>query len=101
MYLGGGAPKAEPAAVLGSQIGPTEIHLPPAAGHDFLDCIHSREETSCPPEAAHRSTTVCHLANICVLLGRKVRWDPKHEVFLDDPEANRMIARTMRSPWHL
>ncbi|MFH1923312.1 MAG: Gfo/Idh/MocA family oxidoreductase [Planctomycetota bacterium] len=95
----GAQPTANPASVLGSKIGPNETRLPPARG--FIDCIRSREETSCPPEAAHRSTTVCHLANICMLLGRKVRWDPEKESFLDDPEANRMIARTMRSPWQL
>jgi len=101
IHLGTGSPKAEPASVLGSQLGANETRLPPAAGHGFIDCIRSREQTSCPPETAHRSTTVCHLANICMLLGRKVRWDPEKEVFLDDAEANRMIARTMRSPWHL
>ena len=37
IYMGGGPLKAEPASVLSSQIGPTEMHLPPAAGHDFLD----------------------------------------------------------------
>jgi len=97
----GGSPKAEPASVLGSKIGSNETRLPPAHGHGFIDCIRSREQTSCPAETAHRSTTICHLANICMLLGRKVRWDPRKETFLDDPEANRMIARTMRSPWHL
>ena len=91
--------KAEPASVLGSEIGPNEIHLPRAGS--FEQCIRTREETLCPPEAAHRTTTVCHLANICMLLGRKVRWDPKKELFLDDPEANRLISRAMRSPWRL
>ena len=99
--MGTGSPNAEPASVLGSQIGPGESRLPPASGHGFIDCIRSRQQTSCPPEAAHRSTTVCHLANICMLLGRKVQWDPQKERFINDPEADRMIARTMRSPWHL
>jgi hypothetical protein len=34
-------------------------------------------------------------------LKRKLRWDPVKEIFLDDPEANRMLARPMRSPWKI
>ena len=100
IHMGSGL-KANPASVLGSELGPNEIRLPPTRGRGFIDCIRSREETSCPAEAAHRSTTVCHLANICMLLGRKMHWDPEKESFLDDPEANRMIGRAMRSPWRL
>lgn len=72
-------------------------------GHhrNYLDCVKTRELTLAPPEVAHRSTTTCHLANICLRLGRKIRWDPETEQCLDDPEANRMLSRSMRSPWHL
>ena len=72
-------------------------------GHhrNFLDCVKTRATTIAPPEVAHRSTTVCHTGNICLLLGRKLKWDPKTERFINDPEANRMMARTKRSPWHL
>jgi hypothetical protein len=34
-------------------------------------------------------------------LERKVRWNPQAERFIDDPEADRLLARTYRSPWHL
>jgi len=36
-----------------------------------------------------------------MLTGRKLRWNPDAEQFLDDDEANRMRSRAMRSPWHL
>jgi hypothetical protein len=52
-------------------------------------------------EVAHRSTVVCHLTNICLWLGRKVRWDPQKEQFVNDPEAERFTSRAMRGPWHL
>jgi len=32
-------------------------------------------------------------------LGRKLRWDPAKEAFLDDAEANSMRSRTQRSPY--
>jgi hypothetical protein len=34
-------------------------------------------------------------------LGRKLRWEPKAEQFVDDLEANRMLSRPMRSPYTL
>ncbi len=72
-------------------------------GHhrDFLECVRTRARTIAPPEVAHRSTTTCHITNICLRLGRKLRWDPKAERFIDDPEADRMLARATRSPWRL
>jgi len=72
-------------------------------GHhrNFLECVKTRAQTIAPPEVAHRSTTTCHVANICLRLGRKVRWNPQTERFVNDPEADRMLARTMRGPWHL
>jgi predicted dehydrogenase len=72
-------------------------------GHhrDFLDCVRTRARTIASPEVAHRSTTTCHIANICLRLGRKLRWDPQAERFVNDAEADRMLARAMRSPWRL
>ncbi len=73
------------------------------AGHhrNFLNCIRTRRPPIAPAEIAHRSNTTCHVANICLRLGRKVRWDPATETFPNDPEANRMLARAMRSPWQI
>ena len=68
---------------------------------NFIDCIRSRRETVCSPEKSHRATTVCHVANICLRLGRKVKWNPQRERFVNDTEADRMIARAMRPPWRL
>ena len=32
-------------------------------------------------------------------LGRKLRWDPAKETFLDDTEANAMRSRPQRAPY--
>ncbi|MFH1718092.1 MAG: hypothetical protein ABIF19_12120 [Planctomycetota bacterium] len=46
-------------------------------GHhrNFLDCVKTRAQTIASAEAAHRSTTTCHVANICLRLGRSLNWN--------------------------
>jgi len=94
---------AEPKSILTSKIGPDEIHLYDSNDHkqNFLDCIKSRKDTICTAEIGHRSSSVCHLGNIAMQLGRKLKWDPKTERFINDPAANNMLTRAMRAPWRL
>jgi predicted dehydrogenase len=66
---------------------------------NFLDCIKSRRETNCPIETGHRSTTATLLANIALDVGRPIHWDADQEQVVDDPEANRHLARAYRAPW--
>lgn len=91
--------------ILGSRIGPDEVHLytNPAGEHrDFLDCVRSRKDPYFPVEIGHRVATVCHMGNIAIRLGRKLKWDPAMEVFINDAEANAMRqVRPMRNPWKL
>lgn len=92
-----------PESLLESKIGPEEIHLYKNHDHhqNFLDCVRSRHEPIASVEVGHRSATLCHLGNIAMKLGRKLKWDPETEHFINDPIANSMIARSMRAPWHL
>ena len=94
---------AEPKSLLKEKIGPDEIHLYNSRDHkqNFLDCIKSRKDPIASAEIGHRSSTVCHLGNLAMLLGRKVKWDPKRERFIDDSAADSMIGRSMRAPWKL
>ncbi len=68
---------------------------------NFLDCVRSRDIPAARVEAGHRSATLCHLGNIAMLTGRKLKWDAAKERFIGDGKANRMLSRPMRSPWHL
>ncbi|MHC4643659.1 MAG: Gfo/Idh/MocA family protein [Planctomycetota bacterium] len=94
---------AEPKSLLQEKIGADEIKLYNSRDHkqNFLDCIKSRKDPIASAEIGHRSSTVCHLGNIAMLLGRKVKWDPKKERFINDSAADSMISRSMRSPWKL
>ncbi len=99
-----GAVEASRPEILNSVIGPNEIHLytNPAGEHrDFLDGVKTRKDPYFPVDIGHRVSTVCHLANIAIRLGRKLRWDPDAEQFIGDDEANRMMSHPMRSPWRL
>jgi len=90
--------------ILKSVIGPNEIHLYTnleGEHDDFLKCVKSRKDPYFPVDIGHRVSTVCHLANISIRLGRKLKWDPKAERFEQDAEANQMLSRPMRKPWTL
>jgi predicted dehydrogenase len=68
---------------------------------NWIDCIKSRGRPNADVEIGHRSISVCHLANICRELGRKLHWDPDEEIFPDDAEANSYLDRPKRPPYHL
>ena len=90
--------------ILKSKLGPEEIHLytnPEGEHDDFLKCVKSRKDPYFPVDIGHRVSTVCHLANIAIKLGRKLKWDPKAERFDNDDSANAMLTRPRRAPWKL
>jgi predicted dehydrogenase len=87
--------------IMKSEIGPNDIHLHASPGQhlDWLNSIQTRKPGATTPEIAHRSTSACEIAWITMKLGRKLRWDPAKEVFLDDKEANAMRSRPQRAPY--
>jgi predicted dehydrogenase len=66
---------------------------------NFLDCVKSRREPAAGLEAAHQVATACHLANIALRLGRRLRWDAEREEIVGDAEAARQLVRPYREPW--
>lgn len=66
---------------------------------NFLDCIKSRERPVSDVEDGHRVAVTCHLANISLRTGRKIKWDPVKEEILGDREASAMLERPYRKPW--
>jgi predicted dehydrogenase len=80
----GGQPGAEPMGV--------------HAQH-FIDCVKSRKRPVADVEDGHQVTTACHLANLSMELGRKLRWDAATEEVIGDREANAKLVRPYRKPW--
>jgi hypothetical protein len=94
---------ARPKSLLQTRFGPRDIRLPVSPGHrrNFLDCIRTRTRPVSHLESAVRSDTVCHLDDIAIRLGRPLNWNPEMEQFEDDEQADRMLTRPLRRPWHL
>jgi myo-inositol 2-dehydrogenase / D-chiro-inositol 1-dehydrogenase len=96
--------EASSKALADSKTGPGEVRLytnPEGEHHDFLQCVRSRQDPYFPVDIGHRVSTICHLANIAIKQGRKLKWDPQAEHFVDDAAANAMLSRPMRPPWRL
>jgi predicted dehydrogenase len=79
------------------------IQLPSSNNHydNFFEAVRTRQRTISDAEVAHRTTSVCNIGTIAMVLGRKLRWDPEKEEFVGDDMANRLRQRAMRSPWLL
>lgn len=86
-----------------AEIPPKDNHYEAGNEHlkNWIDCIKSRQSPRSEIEAAHRSTTVCHLGNIARWLGRRLHWDPEREIFPGDHEANALLERRQRAPYCL
>jgi predicted dehydrogenase len=67
---------------------------------DFLEGVRRRRSCIANEVVAHRTMTTNHAINASMLLKRNMRWEPAKERFVNDNEANRMLTRTMRGPWH-
>jgi predicted dehydrogenase len=65
----------------------------------FLDCVRTHSEPISDLETGHRVATACHLANLSLRLGRKIKWDAQTESVVGDPAAEAMLVRPYRSPW--
>jgi hypothetical protein len=80
-----------------------KVKLPESDNHyrNFLDSVKSRQPTITPVETAHHSAIPGHLGLIAMLVGRKIKWDAKKEVIVNDDEATKLLSRSYREPWTL
>ena len=62
----------------------------------FFDCIKNNRKCISDPWTHHRSVSATHLADIAMILDRKVEFDPEKEDFIGDEEASAMLKRAAR-----
>ncbi|MDB5391679.1 MAG: iolG 16 [Planctomycetaceae bacterium] len=86
------------------------LNRPPRAGKldaiinhmgNFHDCLVSRKTPISDVETQHRSVSTCHLGTISMRLGRKLKWNPETELFVNDDEANTWLKREQRKGFEI
>ena len=72
-------------------------------GHmqNFFDCVKTRDEPVSDVPSHVRALTTCHLANICIRLGRELNWDPDAEQITGDAEARGWQSREQRAGYEI
>lgn len=74
----------------------------PGHQQNFVDAVKSRTQPESNLAYARKMTLPMHLGLISYrLLGRKLQWDEKKELFINDNEANSMLSRKPREKWSL
>lgn len=67
---------------------------------DFIASIKQGRRPVCDIENGHRATNLALLGMLSLKLGRSVPWDGEKESVAGDPEANKLLSRVYRAPWH-
>jgi predicted dehydrogenase len=103
IHIHGGKLEASDPALLMTKAETLRVQLGRSPGHyrNFLDAVQTRQLPVAHAEIGHRTATICHLNNLAMKLGRKLKWDPKTEKIIHDAEANNMLSPRMRGPWSL
>ena len=68
---------------------------------DFAESVRTRKRFALNEVNGNRSNLLVHLANVAIRTGRKLRFDPVTQRFIDDEGANRLADQPMRAPWRL
>jgi len=101
IFVDRGKFQADPESLGQEPLSAQALRLYVSSNHlqDWLSCIRSRKLPICDVEIGCRSVTVCHLGNLAYWNHRRLKWDPKTEQFVGDPEANTWLDREKRAPW--
>lgn len=75
---------------------------------NFLECMRTRKAPIASIEEHYHSVVGCHLANVSLLVGRKIFWDHKRvscfkdrEMTQEDTQANTYLTREYRKGYEL
>ena len=83
--------------------GPKKAYKSEGGHHqNFITGVKTRKECICPAETGHRSATPGHIGYVSDKLGRAIKWDPKKEQVIGDPEAEKLLKTVnYRGDWKL
>jgi len=84
----------------GNKRRPVDVPLQPQDTGDhvanFIEAIRNDRKPNADVEIAHHTTSLCHLGNIAIRLGKTLHFDPRQERFIYDREADGLLNRTYR-----
>jgi len=66
---------------------------------DLIDAIERERRPVCDILHGHLATNISLMAVASYKAGRSLQWDGEKEMFVDDPEANKLLYRAYRDPW--
>lgn len=95
--------ETSPAELVRHKFGPNDVQVYESKDHreNFVESIVSRKPTICPATVGHRTGTICQLAAIAQRLGRPIKWDPKAEQIVGDPDAATWQDRPRRKGYEM
>jgi predicted dehydrogenase len=70
---------------------------------NFIEAVRSRKvgDLNADVEVGHFSAALCHMANMAMRVGRRLKFDAKRERFIADDEANTYLTKLYRSGYEL
>ena len=81
--------------------GGVEVYRSPGHKEDWFQGIKTGKKTIMNIEAGVAVANLTIMGNLSYILGRKLTWDAAQGRFAGDEQANRMIGRPQRHPYHL
>lgn len=75
---------------------------------NFLSCVRDRSKPIASIDLHYNTVVACHLANVSLLVGRKIFWDAAkercfkdREMTIEDADANKFLGREYRKGYEL
>jgi len=78
-----------------------EYPEPEPQNGDFIECVRTRQKFALNEVNGYYSATIVNMGGIALRLNRTLHYDPVKQEFVNDPEANRLLNQTTRSPWNI
>jgi predicted dehydrogenase len=103
LYVNRGVVRVWPDTLFEEPIKDSDTRLYASKEHhdNWLECIKTRKLPICDVAIGHRSATVCHLGNIAIRTGKKIKWDPVKERILSEAKLAKWADKPYRAPWRL
>jgi hypothetical protein len=90
-------------SLLEVKLRPEDVLLYKSQNHagNSLECVRSRQDPISDMDVTHKASYLGMLTDVAGRLEQKLKWDPRREELVGNPEANRMLHRLFQNGWTL